>query len=64
MSPIFNFKCSLCGERFEELIRKKEDYSLVRCPECGSNKYEKLMSTPANPVFKGNGFYATDYKGK
>ena len=35
---------------------------LRKCPECGKNKLERLIGTGAGIIFKGSGFYETDYK--
>ncbi len=34
------------------------------CPECGSNKIRRIISGGVGVIFKGSGFYCTDYKGK
>ncbi len=44
--PIFDFRCSQCGHGFELLVRAGES---GRCPDCNSEKVEKLMSAPAAP---------------
>ena len=39
--PIFEYKCAKCGHQFEELIFKDKK---IKCPKCGSNSLEKLIS--------------------
>ena len=60
--PIYEYNCSECGHRFEE-IRKMSDESPAKCPKCGSEKSEKLISRSAF-VLKGSGWYQTDYGSK
>jgi len=42
--PIYEYSCSKCGHRFEELVFSSTDPSTIRCPECGAKKPERLMS--------------------
>jgi putative FmdB family regulatory protein len=43
--PIFEFKCNACGHKFEELLFSSAlDPKTIRCPACGKNESEKLMS--------------------
>lgn len=42
---LFDFKCNQCGELSEMLVRSPADHS-VRCPVCGSDEMEKLISAP------------------
>ena len=59
MLKIFDFKCDSCSHTFEKLVK---DVDNVTCPKC-NNHATKQMSTP-QPIFKGSGFYHTDYKKK
>ena len=43
--PIFEYKCQDCGSRFEQLIRRAEDESGLRCPSCGDARVAKQLST-------------------
>jgi putative FmdB family regulatory protein len=58
--PRYDFECGKCGYVFE-VTRSAEDQSKVKCPKCG-RKADKLFSANVNFIFKGSGFYATDYK--
>ena len=58
--PIYGYRCSNCGHQFE-ILQKVSDKPLQICPEC-SGKLTKLVY-PAGVIFKGSGFYSTDYKG-
>lgn len=43
--PIFEYKCSECGSRFEKLIRRESDEAAVVCPSCGAPEPGKELST-------------------
>lgn len=59
--PIYEYRCDSCGSQKEHL-QKMSDPQLTTCPECGSESYNKLLSA-AGFQLKGNGWYATDFKG-
>ena len=59
--PIYEYICDNCGHTFEELQTMKEA-PLVKCPNCGKNTLKKLIGSGSGFIFKGSGFYATDYK--
>jgi|WetSurMetagenome_2_1015567.scaffolds.fasta_scaffold263999_2 putative FmdB family regulatory protein len=61
--PTYHYKCKSCKEEFEELQSISEDL-LVDCPFCGKPALARMMGGGAGLVFKGSGFYITDYKGK
>ncbi len=58
--PIYEYQCQNCGYLFEELQSMKEE-PLVKCPNCGKNQLKKLIGS-GGIIFKGSGFYQTDYK--
>ncbi len=59
--PIYDYRCTSCG--FEkEVMRKISDEQLTTCPECGKDTFAKQVSA-AGFHLKGNGWYATDFKG-
>ncbi len=58
--PTYEYKCDKCGHVFEEL-QSMNDEPLTKCPKCGS-KIHRLIGTGAALIFKGSGFYLTDYK--
>jgi putative FmdB family regulatory protein len=43
--PIYEFKCKNCGNTFEYLCMRSDDENHVKCPSCGKEKSEKLLST-------------------
>ena len=57
--PTYEYKCPN-GHQFE-LFQKMSEEPRVSCPTCGSES-ERLLSGGAGFLFKGNGFYATDYR--
>ena len=59
--PIYEYQCKNCGHLFDELQSIKEK-PLVKCPSCGKDSLAKLIGTGAGIIFKGSGFYQTDYK--
>lgn len=61
--PTYEYRCGACEHRFERL-QKFSDDPVRTCPECGEDEAERLISPGAGLVFKGSGFYETDYKRK
>lgn len=59
--PIYEYRCDSCGSQKEHL-QKMSDPQLTTCPSCGQDSYNKLLSA-AGFQLKGNGWYATDFKG-
>jgi len=60
--PIYEYECAKCGHRFEE-IERFDSPTRRKCPVCG-HAANRMMSTGVGLVFKGSGFYATDYAAK
>ena len=61
--PFYEYKCSSCGFELEEM-QKMSDLPLIKCPECDKDTLQKLIGTGGGLIFKGSGFYLTDYKKK
>lgn len=59
--PTYEYRCSACGHQLEE-FQYINDPPLKKCPECKKNKLVRLISGGAAIVFKGSGFYETDYR--
>ncbi|MCL4514888.1 MAG: zinc ribbon domain-containing protein [Firmicutes bacterium] len=57
--PTYEYRCEKCG-RFEHFQRISEQ-PLQKCPHCGG-KVKRLISQNNNVIFKGSGFYTTDYR--
>ena len=59
--PTYEYKCEACGHTFEKFQSIKAK-PVRKCPECGKMKVRRLLGTGAALIFKGSGFYATDYR--
>ncbi len=59
--PTYEYKCSACGHTFER-FQSITAPAITRCPECGKAKVKRLLGTGAGVIFKGSGFYTTDYR--
>jgi|GEM_PF-6429796 len=60
--PTYDYKCPKCGTVFE-VVHKMSERHVAKCPKCGT-KAERQLSGGHGIVFKGTGFYETDYKRK
>ena len=58
--PTYEYECLKCKYKFEE-FQNMTDEPLKVCPKCGG-KLQRLIGTGAGIIFKGKGFYQTDYK--
>ena len=61
--PTYQYECSGCGHEFE-MLQSMTDKKIRKCPKCGKFKVERLIGTGTGIIFKGSGFYQTDYKNK
>jgi putative FmdB family regulatory protein len=59
--PTYDYECDACGHEFE-LFQGINDPVQRKCPKCGKLKLRRLFGTGAAVVFKGSGFYQTDYR--
>jgi len=61
--PTYDYKCKKCGHVFEafQSITQKP---LRKCPKCGKLKLQRLIGAGGGVLFKGSGFYQTDYRSK
>lgn len=60
--PTYEYKCRDCGEKFDE-FQKITDPPLTKCLNCGG-EVDRLISGGSGLLFKGSGFYITDYRSK
>lgn len=58
--PTYDYVCDACGHAFEEW-QSFNDAELTTCPKCKKKKLRRLIGNGAAIVFKGSGFYETDY---
>ena len=59
--PTYEYVCKGCEHKFE-LFQKMSDGVKRKCPECGELKLKRLLGIGAGLIFKGSGFYETDYR--
>ncbi len=60
--PTYDYKCKECGITFE-VFQKMTDEPVKKCIEC-NGEVKRLIGGGLTPIFKGSGFYETDYKSK
>jgi len=60
--PTYDFECGKCGHVFE-VFQKMSDKPSTKCPKCRA-KADRLIGAGSGVIFKGSGFYQTDYKAK
>lgn len=58
--PTYDYICTKCEREFE-YFQSMNSEPLKLCPECGGD-LKRLIGAGAGPIFKGSGFYQTDYK--
>lgn len=58
--PTYDYKCLKCNHRFE-IFQSMKDEPLKNCPIC-NGEVKRLIGSGAGAIFKGTGFYQTDYK--
>lgn len=58
--PTYEYKCLECGHQFE-LFQRITEERVTECPKC-KGRVKRLIGMGAGPIFKGSGFYQTDYK--
>ncbi len=61
--PTYDYQCAGCGHEFEAIQSISGD-RLKKCPKCGKAKLQRLIGSGSGIIFKGSGFYQTDYKNK
>ena len=59
--PTYEYECSKCGHEFEA-FQSMTAGALKKCPACGKLSLKRLIGTGGAILFKGSGFYATDYR--
>ncbi len=59
--PTYEYECRDCGHRFET-FQSITDAALKKCPACGKRALRRLIGAGATVIFKGSGFYQTDYR--
>ncbi len=59
--PTYEYQCSACDHSFE-LFQSIKARSVRKCPQCGKLKVKRIIGIGAGVIFKGSGFYQTDYR--
>ena len=61
--PTYEYKCENCGYVFEK-FQSITKGSIRKCPKCGKLKLKRLIGPGSGIIFRGSGFYQTDYRSK
>ncbi len=61
--PTYDYECQSCDAAFELFQQITEEHQKV-CPECGEERLRRLIGAGGAVIFKGSGFYQTDYRSK
>jgi len=59
--PTYDYLCKSCGHRFEH-FQSITDEPLCTCPECSLDELKRLIGAGSGIIFRGTGFYETDYR--
>ena len=59
--PTYEYKCTICNYHFEA-FQSIKDSPLGQCPDCKRDSLKRIISGGAGLIFRGEGFYITDYK--
>jgi len=59
--PTYDYHCAACGHRYE-LFQSITARPARKCPSCGKQKAKRLIGTGGGVIFRGSGFYQTDYR--
>jgi putative FmdB family regulatory protein len=59
--PTYEYQCDRCGFRLEK-FQTMSAKAIKKCPKCGHKALRRLIGTGAGIIFKGSGFYETDYR--
>ncbi|MDP4220768.1 MAG: zinc ribbon domain-containing protein [Bacteroidota bacterium] len=61
--PNYDYRCTNCGYT-EEISQRMSDAPITKCPNCGKETFERLITGGAGVLYKGEGWYVTDYSKK
>jgi putative FmdB family regulatory protein len=60
--PTYDYECDACGHK-QEIFQNISDPLVEKCPKCKKKKFRRLFGAGGGIIFKGSGFYTTDYRG-
>jgi putative FmdB family regulatory protein len=60
--PTYDYECDACGFK-QEIFQNISDPLVEKCPKCKKKKFRRLFGAGGGVIFKGSGFYTTDYRG-
>ncbi len=61
--PTYEYRCLGCGHELDA-FQSMKDEALTLCPACGAERLQRQISRGTGMIFKGSGFYETDYRRK
>ena len=61
--PTYDYICNSCKKMYEHFQSMSDD-ALTKCPECKKDSLRRVISGGTGLIFKGSGYYLTDYKNK
>jgi putative FmdB family regulatory protein len=61
--PTYDYECRECGHTFD-MLQSMAEPKLTQCPNCKKDALARLIGSGSGVIFKGSGFYETDYKKK
>src|SRR5438874_4937329 len=61
--PTYEYRCQSCGQHVEA-FQRMSDEALVLCPNCGKEELHRVVSGGAGVIYRGEGWYVTDYSKK
>lgn len=61
--PNYDYRCNSCGH-VEEIFQRMSDAALSICTSCGKQTFERIVTGGAGVLYKGEGWYVTDYSMK
>jgi putative FmdB family regulatory protein len=59
--PTYEYQCDACNHNFDEM-QSFSEAPLKKCPKCGKMKLRRVFGAGGGVIFKGSGFYQTDYR--
>jgi putative FmdB family regulatory protein len=59
--PTYEYQCDACNHNFDE-FQSMKDEPLTKCPKCKKKKLRRLIGAGTGFIFRGSGFYITDYR--